>query len=1351
MRNKLFVLLSIIISFFALFWTSHSASDRSGYLYPYVCNDQDCYETDYDTLRVNRDDYFMANIEETYSETWMFSILQNIILWEISDYYGNKTFTIQDVYRVNPDFHWPYYEEVEVTREEEDPSWSWTITVTDTEYVLVEENESFFVEDREFTIEEIFNYDTEIIIVDSIRDSWSQDCVYSPDYWTTWDYYCYYPKTYRDSWVYSNGFEYLMLNFRDVINDLHTGLPRWERKNRVSDYIPAVYDDTIKQDWSTWRYYYSMKNICTADGSVDWVEYCDETRTWWRYIDSDVPLRYITWDVKPSSDFRAENFKVYDWFRVSSYSVKANESVYLEDFWFQDYLDTSWEETAYQYKIYYRYSWENIPDINNDEANVSEETIYIDTDFNIRSDTLTQEVIDQIFDIDVISWRLKQFRISVNEWFTPTKIWDIYLYLYAKNLNTQEVMDLTKVNSVPIKVLPNDNIQWWRWYAEMPIFSIPVNNSDWYNHETSFAVSIRLEDPYGNPHYDTIDGYDITFSDWTDPEVVMAAASSQYYYRQLNWVKSDPVDPYLINIKIKIPEPGNTYNFTWFDITAKHKQDDSTYADPVIISTIKWVIPRQVLDSNGRPVKIYIKEQSNVDFAVPRCTSWSITFTAACNFDRWGSWCWTTRWPTMNVWWTTIRRTITFTSQSQNGAQWTLVTTDRAYNTIWYNYGMNHIDESAPNISFRKWSAALWNSSYSYKANSDSLFIDMDESTAWWSSCVSKINYQILLNWAPYRSWTLWWTNNSYLNDTVELPWIFETKWVKNIKVTATDEYGNSRVKDLQITVNPSDVDVLQSFVTPLSTWDKYPDWVQSYNYRLTLKDQYWNTINWKTISSINQTCDWVTSWCSTIRSNMYDYLINWNFDAWSDSLIEKWYSWVSSNTNWEIPFQISSNAPWEFTNRFKVEINWWNDDYSPNSTLNTYTILSRSWNETNGFNKLFIWDITASDDDWATWVALPEFGTNMKYKVSIIPTTWFNTSSNLVNFRNYIDVVDYDNTSLQSLSDTIDWLSTKEAIFDATINTSDDATDFWTPGIQIENWWETALFIWYYIWSEWIIAPVSPNESYNSFDALSIINSSDDVFIWAKVVWLLQWDWKSNFAWLQEDNFSDISMVDVRWDIRKNAYSQISQMRHNSIVWGVKYVDWNQLTNWIYVMESNPTYETIILKDGDLFINRDINISWNKLWIIVLKDNYDVNTDYLSWNGWNVYVSPDVSEINAVIYADGWFISVNDSWIPYSVDNTQRSSELSNQLLLKGTLFTRNTIWGAFLVWGDYKLPWGSSLPDTTQNFNKAMVYDLNYTRRWIKNCIVNWSWVCKYRDWAFVIEYNPNVQVNPPKVFVK
>jgi len=67
------------------------------------------------------------------------------------------------------------------------------------------------------------------------------------------------------------------------------------------------------------------------------------------------------------------------------------------------------------------------------------------------------------------------------------------------------------------------------------------------------------------------------------------------------------------------------------------------------------------------------------------------------------------------------------------------------------------------------------------------------------------------------------------------------------------------------------------------------------------------------------------------------------------------------------------------------------------------------------------------------------------------------------------------------------------------------------------------------------------------------------------------------------------------------------------------------------------------------------------------------VNNDYN--NSGNIYITPTVKKINALIYADGGIISADSNGTVYETDSASRTNALQNQLILVGSVFTRNTI----------------------------------------------------------------------------
>jgi hypothetical protein len=248
-------------------------------------------------------------------------------------------------------------------------------------------------------------------------------------------------------------------------------------------------------------------------------------------------------------------------------------------------------------------------------------------------------------------------------------------------------------------------------------------------------------------------------------------------------------------------------------------------------------------------------------------------------------------------------------------------------------------------------------------------------------------------------------------------------------------------------------------------------------------------------------------------------------------------------------------------------------------------------------------------------------------------------------------------------------------------------------------------------------------------------LNWCDMPTLWVKVEWVLQSDWKWSVTW-QEENFSDLYTWEMRWIIRKNATQLTQSMKNGTIVNWVKYIEWNDIT--LPDEEDFGKYETIVVKNGNVFIGKDL-LPTKLLWIIVLKDNYDVNKDYQV--AWNVYVKNDVRQINAIIYADWALRSAKDSnWTSYTGDE---DSMLTDTLDIKWSLFTRNTIWWATqLAWKSYLLPWGKELIKNLENFRLAEKYDLNYVRK-VK--------LCNLEDYSLKITYDPRVQTSPPKGFSK
>ncbi|MDD2907715.1 MAG: hypothetical protein PHH98_03685 [Candidatus Gracilibacteria bacterium] len=220
--------------------------------------------------------------------------------------------------------------------------------------------------------------------------------------------------------------------------------------------------------------------------------------------------------------------------------------------------------------------------------------------------------------------------------------------------------------------------------------------------------------------------------------------------------------------------------------------------------------------------------------------------------------------------------------------------------------------------------------------------------------------------------------------------------------------------------------------------------------------------------------------------------------------------------------------------------------------------------------------------------------------------------------------------------------------------------------------------------------------------------------------------------------------------DIRQNAYSLIKEITPNNgtrVVSNVSQVSPGiKIGDVLYFggldgenVEINLAgnysgIKTILVEGGNAYIKGDI-IANNKandvLGIIALKND-------TSGNGGNVYIHPNVLEVDAILYADRAVVSYDGTEI--SPDNGGTYDYLSNQLYIYGTVFSNNTIGGS--VQSPYLCPFYV----VTCNLDTAQKYDMNYLRR---GYITKKS--ATYEDYPVIINYNSLIQISPPPLFSK
>lgn len=979
-------------------------------------------------------------------------------------------------------------------------------------------------------------------------------------------------------------------------------------------------------------------------------------------ISDNNPYTFLTWTVKQSNFFKNDTFVVSDNYNISSLVTKAWVPINF-NFWFEDYLDQFGKSTEYEYRIYYNYVWEWIPSYNN---YFLKEKIVIDwTTFKISSPNIDDSLIWNLFDITVLDEANKKVRVWIKEWINLTKTWKINFYLAVKNITSWDVFDLKLVNNTPLLVLPNDNIKSWESLITSA-FSPELNSeANWFNEDYPFDVELNLFDEYWNKHFDEVLWYDISLSDWTSDSIELAVGDWAFS-KKITWLKT-------INDKVQFKfrvTKAWYHNFNWFDVTVKSKLDSSNYDSPSKYYTIHNVIPKNLYDGDQK-MKIYIKAPLYSTLPV---SCWKeVTINFMCTSDNF-SWC--------KISWNT---NITYKSQLDNWTKWSLSIIDNAYNKRIYEYTMNHVDTTAPTITLSKWVNILDKNSYTYIANSDDLNIDFYEWTT--SSCTAQVDYLVKLNWESIKSWSL---NGEKTNFKINN--LFEKSWTKNLYIKATDKYWNFIEKEITFIINPDKVDQSKSTVS-LYKWLKNSNYANNYDqyeYQISIKDKYLNPIYNKEILSLNTDC-WVYSWCNNLKTLLET--------TGNDALIESYSSITDSN--WLISLALKSLAPWIFNEVFKIKMYDWDVNYNNTSNIKYYSIWSFS--STNSFIKPITWKLSITE-----WWTYPEIWKNQKYKVWLNELSWNLTLSNWsldVSKDTIINKTSWHFWNTFNLIDKSFWKNLDSFLW---FSWSVDVNENILSWINISSkdliisyviWWEPVKYILDDFWLKWC-------------------NVST---LWLKIIWNLQWDWKSNITW-QKANFSDLSKLAFRTKIRNNWYKYIKSMSDWQILNWVKYVHWDIKISWNVIW-----YETLIVYNWNVIIEGDLNTIWDKLWIIVLKDKYLVNYDY--HKSWNIYVDKNVEKINAIIYADWWFFSSKADWTRY------QDNELNKLLTLNWTLFTRNTIGWAVKANSKYLLPWWEQIT----NYNLAHIYDLNYIRKVDNKC----NWVDNY---SFLIKYNSDIQMNPP-----
>ena len=551
------------------------------------------------------------------------------------------------------------------------------------------------------------------------------------------------------------------------------------------------------------------------------------------------------------------------------------------------------------------------------------------------------------------------------------------------------------------------------------------------------------------------------------------------------------------------------------------------------------------------------------------------------------------------------------------------------------------------------------------------------------------------------------------------------------------------------------------SSVFPLANWEQYANIC----YKVT--DNFWNqidhdyqSINWIKFNWSNSTYNPKEDSEATLLS--YWIYNNQKNNNWGEAINinDSASEWYVEFKNSEVCFNVKSRAPWKNKLIFKIKVPKHNRDYDITPVESTdnlsdyiyqYNNTNKKYKSTNTeiqFDKPFIWDLDIFNDDYfKVWTEQ-----TIKMKIEKDPACSECSDNYEINsFSGTFDSTDTTEYKIIRINNERELNWNVVASGNPYINSSSQPKlDFvlnyiWNTSIDQTYWVISEPYIINEVDGEEVQYRLSMNKTWWGTDPLI---SLAEKFYWIKVIWLLQWQWKQTISW-QDENISSLDKIKYRRSIKENAQEYIKVLNSGDILNKVKFIDWD--VDWDFIINWNWTpwdwdnsdYETLIIKNGNLIISWTWEVIRDNLWIIVLKD------DLWDKDKGNLYITPNVTDIKAMIYLDWWLISVPNETSTYLKDSPERTRELQKQLRLKWSLFSRNTIWWSIWNGTNFKLPWG----ETTTDFDEAVKYDLNYVRRGIDWWDLNNSWeipdLWEFDNVGFILKYNSENQYNPPKLF--
>jgi len=622
-------------------------------------------------------------------------------------------------------------------------------------------------------------------------------------------------------------------------------------------------------------------------------------------------------------------------------------------------------------------------------------------------------------------------------------------------------------------------------------------------------------------------------------------------------------------------------------------------------------------------------------------------------------------------------------------------------------------------------------------------WVDCSDSECRWISWIKKINIQ--LDWNTISSCSRTYSDYNPNRGLIEE----DKKWVicnldltnvwdswnrnRTLKLYVEDWAWNIFEKTWTLHVKPNKP-ILNNIVMSCLSWcisDIYStneDTSNYYKYKIRIKDRWWNLVK-KTVKSFNLTKPW-----SYIDKDTYDRN---NIDDGNAIVKFDQNLWL-----WIINFKLRSIVPWVFNKKFIIKTQAFN---------NKWNNIHSTWTFTKDFGvKKYISPIQI---DKTKDIKIYDTGWNIVPTTGLFPGIEYTIKIPIKNY--WFDDLNYSYNIWNINTDTFVAYPTN---LYKTVSVNDIQWDIKNNG---SNYPGILSFKFKYVYKAWHVVDKTVYFKFNP--SVTLTSNSNTwkfpLYSWSKTIWTgKDFSFKFSIVWFKSaygQSFAiwqwkkqfNVVPYKIKSKIRQNAYNYVNSLKKDIPTNWVLIKEWNyKLDSTEYNKLKTNGINTLIVKNWNLTISTNIT---KRLDIAVVIDNpnYEITNstinNYLSKG--NIIIEPNVSFIDGLLFADK-SILVGRNWTIFSSKTPQRVLLSKKQLLIYGTVISKNTIWGSIL-WTDnkYTLPWGKK----TSSLYLASLFDLAFFR--FSNNLYNSEPNSKYNAWKddyCIIRYNPSFKFNPWKL---